>query len=346
MVRALDDDNRWWLAAGAAAGLACLSKYSALFLAPGVIAWLALTPDGRRRLASPWPWLAAGIAAAIFCVNVAWNSEHHWLTFAKQFGRVAPGRFAPRYMDEFITAQFALLNPAVAILAGAGTVRAWRDRKQAVIPLMAAITSAPFLAYLIVHSLHDRVQAHWPVPLYPAAALLAAYAAERVTGWRAGLARWAAPLGIGLTTVALIYMAAPQAPAAKGDPAAQLRGWPSFAERIEALRATSRAAWVGSLSYGVNGQLQAQHRLEAPVLQINERDRYADMPSTAPDLTRPGLIVDLQRRLDPAKLQACFTEVGPILKINRGSGLDADSRYAAVVVAAPKIDFLKDGCGA
>ncbi len=346
MVRALEEDSRWWLAAGAAAGLACLSKYSALFLAPGVIAWLALTADGRRRLASPWPWLAAVIATAIFSANVVWNAEHHWLTFAKQFGRVAPGRFAPRYMDEFITAQFALLNPAVAILTGAGAVRAWRARGEAPITLMAAITSTPFLLYLLAHSLHDRVQAHWPVPLYPAAALLAAYAAERVTGWRSHLARWGAPLGIGLTTVALIYMADPLTPAVKGDPVAPLRGWTSFAERVEALRASSGAAWVGSLSYGVNGQLQAQHRLEAPVLQINERDRYADMPSAAPDLARPGLIVDLQRRLDPAKLQACFGQVGPVLKLNRGSGLDADNRYAAIIVAAPKTDLLKDGCGA
>ena len=30
----------WWLAAGVAAGLAVLSKYSALFLAPGVLLWL------------------------------------------------------------------------------------------------------------------------------------------------------------------------------------------------------------------------------------------------------------------------------------------------------------------
>ena len=29
------------------------------------------------------------IAAAIFGLNVVWNAEHHWVTFVKQFGRVA-----------------------------------------------------------------------------------------------------------------------------------------------------------------------------------------------------------------------------------------------------------------
>jgi 4-amino-4-deoxy-L-arabinose transferase-like glycosyltransferase len=180
MARAVQDDGRWWLAAGAAAGLACLSKYSALFLAPGVLLWLALSAEGRRQLGKPWPWLAALIAVLVFCANVAWNAEHHWLTFAKQFGRVSPGRFAPRYLAEFLAAQFLLLNPAVAILAGIGAARAWKDK--AALPLMAAATSAPFLAYLLAHSLHDRVQAHWPAPLYPAAALLAAFAAQEAWG--------------------------------------------------------------------------------------------------------------------------------------------------------------------
>jgi 4-amino-4-deoxy-L-arabinose transferase-like glycosyltransferase len=345
MARAVTQDARWWLAAGAAAGLACLSKYSALFLAPGVILWLALTADGRRRLGSPWPWLAAAVAAAIFGANVAWNAEHHWLTFAKQFGRVSPGRFAPRYLTELLAGQFVLLNPAVAILAGLGVARAWKARAAAAVPLMAAATSAPFLAYLVLHSLHDRVQAHWPVPLYPAAALLAAYAAEGAAGWRAGLARWS-PLAIGLTTLALVYMALPQGLLAKGDPAGQLRGWPGFTDKVEALRAGTGAGWVGALSYGVNGQLQAQRRIQAPVLQINERDRYADMPQAPPDLSRPGLLVDLLRRVDRTRLQACFAQVGPTLEIDRGSPRDADSRYGATLVAGPRAGLLTAGCGA
>jgi 4-amino-4-deoxy-L-arabinose transferase-like glycosyltransferase len=338
-------DARLWLCAGAAAGLACLSKYSALFLGPGVLLWLALTPEGRKQLKSPWPWLAAAIALTVFGANVAWNAQHHWLTFAKQFGRVSPGRLAPRYLTEFLGAQFVLLNPAVAVLMGLGAVRAWKTR--APIPLLALATSIPFVAYLLLHSLHDRVQAHWPVPLYPAAALLAAYA-EASMGWRAGLARWA-PLAIGLTTVALAYMALPQSPImgliARNDPAAQLRGWPGFARKVEALRAANGAAWVGTLSYGVNGQLQAQRGGSAPILQIDERDRYADLSGAAPDLSKPGLIVDLQRRLDLPKLAACFDQVSLPQELHRGTDGGADSRYSAVVVSGPKIDLLKAGCG-
>jgi 4-amino-4-deoxy-L-arabinose transferase-like glycosyltransferase len=332
-----------WLCAGAAAGLACLSKYSALFLAPGVVLWLALTADGRRRLRTPWPWLAAVIAAAVFAANVAWNAEHHWLTFAKQFGRVTPGRFQPRYLGEFIAAQVMLLNPLVAILAGAGAVRAWKTRAD--LPLMAAATSLPFLAYLALHSLHDRVQAHWPVPLYPAAALLAAYAAAGPVAWQRRWAR-AAPVGILLTALALGDMALHRALIAKGDPADALRGWPQFAAQVDAVRAAQGAAWTGALSYGVNGQLQAQQAIAGPVLQLNERDRYQTLPAAAPDLSAPGLVVDLKRRIDPAKLAACFAHVGAPVELSRGLSGDADAQYQAVPVQGPKTDLLKAGCGA
>ncbi len=341
MARALQQPA-FWLLAGAAAGLACLSKYSALFLAPGAVLWLALTRDGRRALMTPWPWLAAVIAAAAFAPNVIWNAQHHWLTFAKQFGRAAASRFAPRYLGEFVAAQFALLNPAVAVLAGVGAVRAWKTREP--IALLALATTAPFLAYLLLHSLHDRVQAHWPVPLYAGAALLAASAAQDAPGWRRTLARLA-PIGLAACAVLLGYASLPASLLPNGDAADVLRGWPLLAEQVEGVGEAHHAAWVGTLSYGVNGMLQAQTGLRLPALQLNERDRYADLPPSRADLSRPGLVVDLRRRLDPARLKACFVEVGAPVEIVRGLSRSADARYVAVPVSGARRDLLTQGCG-
>src|ERR1700676_3585439 len=59
-------DARWWLAAGLFAGLAMLSKFTAVMLAPAVLAF-ALVPAWRRRwLRSPYPWAAALIAVLVF----------------------------------------------------------------------------------------------------------------------------------------------------------------------------------------------------------------------------------------------------------------------------------------
>ena len=101
---AADEDARtgWWLAAGLAAGLAVMSKYSALFLAPGVLLWLAVTPGGWKALRRPGPWLAAAIAIAVFAPNVIWNAQNHWESFTKQFGRVAPHGMSPAHVAEFL----------------------------------------------------------------------------------------------------------------------------------------------------------------------------------------------------------------------------------------------------
>ena len=85
----------WWAAAGVAAGLGVLSKYSALFLAPGVVLWLLLIPGGLAALRRPGPWLAALVAGGLFSVNVVWNAQNHWESFTKQFGRAAPQGLEP-----------------------------------------------------------------------------------------------------------------------------------------------------------------------------------------------------------------------------------------------------------
>src|SRR6185437_2513168 len=61
-----DRRGGWWLVAGLSAGLAVMSKYSGLFLAPGVLLWLLLAPGGRAELRKPGPWAAAVIAGLIF----------------------------------------------------------------------------------------------------------------------------------------------------------------------------------------------------------------------------------------------------------------------------------------
>src|ERR1700760_1757306 len=56
----------WWLAVGAAAGLALVSKYTALFFGPAILIWLISVAKLRRWLISPWPYLGAIVAAAVF----------------------------------------------------------------------------------------------------------------------------------------------------------------------------------------------------------------------------------------------------------------------------------------
>ena len=66
-------DARWWLAAGVFGGLSLLSKLTALMLVPAIAAFI-LVPDWRWRwLRSPYPWIAALIAVAVFSPVLIWT---------------------------------------------------------------------------------------------------------------------------------------------------------------------------------------------------------------------------------------------------------------------------------
>jgi len=335
--RAVRGHGAWWLAAGAAAGLACLAKYSALFLAPGVLLWLALTPEGRRALTSPWPWLAAVIAVAIFAPNIAWNAQHHWVTFQKQFGRVAAGGLAPAYLAKLIFDQTVLLNPLIVLFLGLATCRriAW--------PLLLICT--PFVLYLVVHSLHDAVQGQWPSPLYPSLVIAAAAAAQGASGWLAWV-RTAAPwLGFGVSAAILAFAIAPSdGRLPLHDPAASYRDWPGFLQRVEQARTAAGAAWVGAPTYGLAAQLASAHEIHAPATEIYERARYSfEIPAERADFTRPGLIVSPPKSARLPAMSQCFGLVRQLPSLVRGQGAGA-TVYGVFLVAQPKRDVERDGC--
>ncbi len=329
----------WWLAAGAAAGLGCLAKYSALFLAPGALLWVLTSQERRKSLAGLWPWLALMTAAGLFTLNLAWNATHHWVTFARQFGRLTPHRFAPGYLIGLLGGQVVLLNPIVAVFA----LRAVERMRRGLAPQLGLpiLTSAPFAVYLIIHGLHDQVEAHWPAPLYPALAV----AAASVAPTRDRLARLVAPLtGLALCLSAGVYAAPYLGVPLRVDPAKSIRDYPGFARRLEGLLQKVHGRWIGAASYGLAAQLADQSTVLAPVIQIRERRRWETLAPSHADLAQPGVVVDLTRRLSAGSLQACFGKVQDLGDLARGAPHTAPLIYRAFLVSQPKVDVLRTGC--
>jgi 4-amino-4-deoxy-L-arabinose transferase-like glycosyltransferase len=186
-VRALQDDRpAWLLAAGVAAGVASLGKYTGFLLLPQIFLALLLDRRGRRMLASPYPWAGAALAILVFSPVVAWNATHGWASFGFQFGkRGHEMQLEPVLVGRFFGLQALVVSPVlflVLLAAMVAAVRSWRDETMR----LCAIFSVPMMALWIVVSPFHWVKMNWAVPVYPTA-LLAAVAiyAARPERWRA-----------------------------------------------------------------------------------------------------------------------------------------------------------------
>lgn len=244
----VDEDARWWLAVGAAGGVALLSKYTGFFLGLGALAWIVFA--GRRWLLSPWPYLGAVLALAIFAPNVWWNATHHWMTFAFQFGRVGAGHFTLRFLFEFLAAQLLLASPF--ILAAALTTR---DR-------MLIWVMLPAVAYFAVHSLHDRVQGNWPCFLYPALAV----AAAQCRNW---LVRPAAPVAAAILFACYAQVFFGVLPLGRGDPGSRLLGYGM--DEVARTVAATHPATILTTDYATTAWLRFYGQV--PVVLVGEPER-------------------------------------------------------------------------
>ncbi|MFI2708361.1 glycosyltransferase family 39 protein, partial [Nocardioides sp. CER28] len=74
---------RWlWLAAGLVAGVGLNNKQAVAFLLVAMLVALAVLRESRPALRTPWPWLAALLATAMWVPNLVWQARHDWPVFA------------------------------------------------------------------------------------------------------------------------------------------------------------------------------------------------------------------------------------------------------------------------
>lgn len=94
------NDLRTWYLLGAVLGLGLLNKLSVLWFGFGLAAGLILT-EQRRTFKTPGPWVAAGLAFALFLPHVIWQIRLGWPTLefianatGEKMVKVAPIDFA------------------------------------------------------------------------------------------------------------------------------------------------------------------------------------------------------------------------------------------------------------
>ncbi|WP_291561183.1 glycosyltransferase family 39 protein [Bradyrhizobium sp.] len=328
------DDGRWWLAAGAFAGLALLSKFTAGLLLPAVAAFM-LVPRWRGRwLRSPYPWLAALIALVLFLPVLVWNMQHDWASFRFQLVRaIATHEWSLRTLGEFIGLQFGLVGFILlpVVLTGVA-LTAWRGyrRGDAVAILLSTAVIVPF-GYFLWKSLSLRVGDTWPMFIWPFGFAAAAInlAMLRGEGWPESLVRssfaWARLAIIcGIAFVAgvfLYYVASPWNFIGRTDPVGGEAGYEAIVDRAKLELQKTGATWIATTDYRTYAMLRWFFGGRLPVVQINERGRYLGFRDPDMNLIRghTGLYVGREPYNHPANpLWASTTAIRePLERVDR-----------------------------
>jgi 4-amino-4-deoxy-L-arabinose transferase-like glycosyltransferase len=281
-------DGRWWLAAGLFAGLAMLSKFTAIMLAPAVLAFMLVPAWRRRWLRSPYPWAAALIAVVVFSPVLIWNWQHDWASFKFQFVRAtATHEMSFRTVGDYIGLQFGLVGFILlpVVLSGVA-LTAWRGyrRGDAVAILLSTAVLVPF-CYFFWKSLTLRVGDTWPMFIWPAgfaaaAINIAMLPREGFPDWMikstVAWARAAIVSGIAFVIgVFLYYVVTPWNFIGRVDPIGGEAGYEQVVGPARAQLQKTGATWIATTDYRTYAMLRWFFRSDpVPVIQVNERGRF------------------------------------------------------------------------
>ncbi|MEA2888177.1 MAG: hypothetical protein QOD11_2537, partial [Bradyrhizobium sp.] len=334
------NDPRWWLAAGTFAGLALLSKFTAVMLLPAVLAFM-LIPDWRRRwLTSPWPWAAALIAVAVFSPVLIWNAQHDWASFRFQSVRaVATHELSLRTVGDFFGLQFFLVGPILLpVLLSAVSLTAWRGYRQrdAIEILFSTCVIVPFL-YFLWKSLTLRIGDTWPMFLWPIGFAAAAINITMLPreGWPAWMIKstiaWAdraVVSGIVLVLGTFLYsVASPWNFFGKADPVGGEAGYAQVASRAQSEMQKIGASWIATTDYRTYAMLRWYFKDRVPVVQINERGRFLGFRDPGMNSIKGHIGLYVAREPDQtnpvwAATTAVRTPLGQVERSWRGTAMD------------------------
>ena len=119
------DAPRGWLLVGLLTGVGLLDKHLVAFLLAAIVVGVALTPQVRHHLRSPWAWAGVGLAVLLWLPNLLWQATHGWpqLELAADIRDEYSG-VGPRL--EFVGLLLVQFSPVAAVLWIYGLVRLLR----------------------------------------------------------------------------------------------------------------------------------------------------------------------------------------------------------------------------
>jgi hypothetical protein len=164
---------RYWYLLGTFFGLALLSKYTAVLVAPSLFLFILFTNE-RKWLGTIHPYAAFLAGCALFLPVFYWNSRHQWASFAFQFRHGMGGEgYSPGKLLTFFGGQMAVAGPMVFLAGIYAAIRVLFRKNKGM--LFLSLTSLPVLLFFAYSSLKRTAAPNWPCCAYFTFSLLVAH---------------------------------------------------------------------------------------------------------------------------------------------------------------------------
>jgi 4-amino-4-deoxy-L-arabinose transferase-like glycosyltransferase len=310
-----------WIWVGLACAGAMLSKYHAVFLPLGTLAYVLFTPSARRNLLTPGPYLAAAIGFLGLVPVLIWNSRHDWASFAFQSARAVGLQFRPKGLAVMLFGPMALLFPWIWVpLVGILTTRIPRLRTLSGNDRLLVFLSILPLCLFGVVSCFRPILPHWPLmgflPLFP---LLGATWAERSEREPVAVRRWLIFMFTMLVCIAGGFLTQARFGLVNfpfRDPCTEISGWESVGTELQARGLIDRPnTFLFTNRWYASGQLAFATRNRIDVACYNPGDARGFAFWSKPEdwVGKDGVFIDEDSHSDAGvNYKDFFREIQPL----------------------------------
>ncbi len=260
------DSTVHWLWTGLWLAMGFLAKYTALFQLVSFVLFFLLWPKARAQFVKKGFWLAMGVMALGFIPVAAWNAQNDWITVTHLGSRAGLEQkwiYNWNFMQDFMLAELALLNPIFCVAMVWACIEVWRKHRADKLLLYLFCMGVPLFLGYFLYTIRSRVQPNWIAPaIVPLFCLMAIHWGRRFESGTMAVKRWmTAGLVLGFPLVILLHdtnivsKVLGYTMPAKLDPLVRVRGWSEMARIVEEQRKQladeGKPAFVIGAHYGI-----------------------------------------------------------------------------------------------
>jgi hypothetical protein len=170
-----------WVLLGVSFGFALLSKYHAVLLPMCLAGYILFSPQRRKLVLSPMPYLAGVVGLLVFLPNVIWNARRDWISYVYQLRHGGgDSEFELDKVAEVLGGQLGAVSPVLFVLmvvAWAGIIKRYRLSEADKFMLW---TSLPVFIFFCGAGMVGDMLPHWPsIGLWTGAVCLFRFMDER-----------------------------------------------------------------------------------------------------------------------------------------------------------------------